>query len=288
LNEYNDEQIKLTFFDEDGEAEVDGLERRVVGGAGEEEVLGLEVPVHDPHEVADVHDGEDVAADGGGLALGVAALGRDAVEELPAGAELHDDVHVVGVLERALELRHVGLAAEVLQDGDLPAHVVDVGAAHQLALGHGLARVLAPRRALRAQVRGPELPAPELPLQVEQRAHVHHGLLQDRPDLAGGRPPGAHRPRARRREGRKPRRRRPARATRARGQRHLPRLVGRPVLRHRRRRPIRRVRGDWYLLLVRLGEAVAHYFLAASFAVDFCVLLWTTASIEPPPSRWWW
>ena len=62
-------KLIITFLDEDGEAEVDGLERRVVGGAGEQEVLGLEVAVRDPHEVADVDDGEDVAADGGVLAL---------------------------------------------------------------------------------------------------------------------------------------------------------------------------------------------------------------------------
>ena len=105
---------KWTLFDEDGEAEVDGLDRRIVGGAGEQEVLGLEVAVHDPQEVADVDDSDDVAADGGVLALWVAALARDAVEELAAGVELHDEVHGVGVLEGALELRHLGLPAEVL------------------------------------------------------------------------------------------------------------------------------------------------------------------------------
>jgi hypothetical protein len=265
----------ITFFDEDGEAEVDGLERRVVGGAGEQEVLGLEVAVHDPHEVADVDDGEDVAAHGGGLALGVAPLGGDAVEELAAGAELHDDVHVVAVLERALELRHVGLPAEVLQDGDLPAHVRDVGAPHQLALGHRLARVLLPRRALRAQVRGAELPAPQLPLQVEQRPHVHRVPVQDRARLAGGRPPPARRSRARR-EDRKPRRTVGRPTVRARVQRHLLRLViagpGRPV--HRHRRPPRRVRGDWYLVLVLVvlpGEAVAHCLAAYFVYLSLCV-----------------
>jgi hypothetical protein len=41
----------------------------------------------------------------------------------------------------------------VLQDGDLPAHVLHVSAPHQLALGHRLAGVLKPRCALRAPVR---------------------------------------------------------------------------------------------------------------------------------------
>jgi hypothetical protein len=261
--------LRTTFFDEDREAEIDGLERRVVGAAGEQEVLRLEVTVHDPHEVADVDDGDDVAAHGGGLALGVGPLLRDAVEELPAGAELHDEVHALGVLEGALELGDVGLAAEVLQDGDLPAHVVDVGAARQLAPGHGLARVLEPRRALRALVRRPELPDPQPPLQLEQRAHVHHGPLQDRrAHVAGGRPPG-HRSRARG-EARRPgavRGRRLRREGRpARGHRHVPRLAldrarlmvaVRPV-----RRPLRRLRLDGYLDLP--GAAVAHGFCFSS------------------------
>jgi hypothetical protein len=263
--------LRTTFFDEDREAEIDGLERRVVGAAGEQEVLRLEVTVHDPHEVADVDDGDDVAAHGGGLALGVGPLLRDAVEELPAGAELHDEVHALGVLEGALELGDVGLAAEVLQDGDLPAHVVDVGAARQLAPGHGLARVLEPRRALRAQVRRPELPAPQLPPQLEHRAHVHHRPVQDRAHHAGGRPPG-NRSRARARGEPRPgpvRGRRLRREGRlGRGHRHVPRLAPRrarllmvavwpvPV---RRRRPLRL---DGNLDLP--GAAVAHGFCFSS------------------------
>lgn len=211
----------LTFFDEDGESEVDGLERRVVVGAGEQEVLRLEVAVYDPHEVADVNDGEDVPAHGSGLPLGVAPLGRDAVEQLAAGAELHDEVHVVVVLVRAPELRDVGLPAEVLQDGDLPAHVVHVGAPHQLPLRHRLARVPVPRRALRAQVRRPELPAPQLPVQLVQRPHAHHRPLQHGAHLpaAAGRPPG-QRPRRRRRARRRPVQRAPC--LRKLGRRHVP------------------------------------------------------------------
>lgn len=255
----------LTFFDEDGESEVDGLERRVVVGAGEQEVLRLEVAVYDPHEVADVNDGEDVPAHGSGLPLGVAPLGRDAVEQLAAGAELHDEVHVVVVLVRAPELRDVGLPAEVLQDGDLPAHVVHVGAPHQLPLRHRLARVPVPRRALRAQVRRPELPAPQLPVQLVQRPHAHHRPLQHGAHLpaAAGRPPG-QRPHRRRpvrrapvpREARPPPRPRLIAATR------LAALRG-------RRRPPHRARRDGYL--VRLGEAVAHC-KASSF--PFLLLGW--------------
>lgn len=261
----------LTFFDEDGESEVDGLERRVVVGAGEQEVLRLEVAVYDPHEVADVNDGEDVPAHGSGLPLGVAPLGRDAVEQLAAGAELHDEVHVVVVLVRAPELRDVGLPAEVLQDGDLPAHVVHVGAPHQLPLRHRLARVPVPRRALRAQVRRPELPAPQLPVQLVQRPHAHHRPLQHGAHLpaAAGRPPG-QRPRRRRRARRRPVRRGPV--PREARPPPRPRLIAatRLAALRGRRRPPHRARRDGYL--VRLGEAVAHCKASSSF--PFLLLGW--------------
>jgi len=48
--------------------------------------------VHHSHGVAIVHHRGDLAAEVGGGALGVMALGDDPVEELAAGAELHDEI----------------------------------------------------------------------------------------------------------------------------------------------------------------------------------------------------
>ena len=42
------QQQQLTRLEEDRESEIDGLEREVIVLVGEQEVLGLEVPVHDP------------------------------------------------------------------------------------------------------------------------------------------------------------------------------------------------------------------------------------------------
>jgi hypothetical protein len=70
----------------------DPVERRVLKLASEQEVLWLEVPVHDPVVVVELHDLSDGAADLGGGLLGVVAAGEDAVEELAALAELHDQV----------------------------------------------------------------------------------------------------------------------------------------------------------------------------------------------------
>lgn len=85
-------------------------EREVVGGgggwrlgahigvfAGEEEVFGLEVAVHDAELVAVVKHLNHVAEDGGGLALRVAGGLDDGVEEGASLAPLHHDVHRIVV-----------------------------------------------------------------------------------------------------------------------------------------------------------------------------------------------
>lgn len=91
--------------------------------------------MHHSHGVAIVHDGDDLAADYGGGALGVVTAGDDPIKELAAGAELHDEVDGVAVLEGALELDNVAVASEVMHDLDLPPDVFDVIAVDELASG---------------------------------------------------------------------------------------------------------------------------------------------------------
>ncbi|WVZ69614.1 hypothetical protein U9M48_018379, partial [Paspalum notatum var. saurae] len=166
---------------QDGEAKVRGLERRVLLVAEEEEVLWLEIPVEDPHGVAAVHDGDDLAAERCGGALGVVAPGDDAVEELPALAELHDEVDGVSVLVCAAELDDVAVAREVVHDLHLPAHVLDVVAVDELAGGDGLAGEAPPRVAVRDEVGDPELAPPQLAPEGVGRAHVLHRPPQHAP-----------------------------------------------------------------------------------------------------------
>ncbi|BAS94669.1 Os05g0491800 [Oryza sativa Japonica Group] len=175
----------LTFFEEDGEAEVGGLERGVLVLAEEEEVLGLEVAVDDAHGVAGVDDLDDGAEERGGGVLGVVALGDDPVEQLAAGTELHDEVDGVLVLVRALELHHPGLAGEVVHDLHLAADVLDVLLGRQLPLADRLAREPLPRRLVGAQRRDAELPAPELLAHGVDRLDVLHGAPEDGADGRG-------------------------------------------------------------------------------------------------------
>lgn len=147
-----------TLFNEDRETKISSLEGGVVVLGREQEILGLEIAVHDAHEVANVDNVDDGAAERGSGSLGVVTLGDDTIEELPAGAEFHDEVNGEAVLEGALELDNVGLPRQMLHDLNLPLHVLPVRLRHQLPLQYRLARVRPTARIIRAQIRYPELP----------------------------------------------------------------------------------------------------------------------------------
>lgn len=67
-------------LEEDGEAEVGGLEGRVLLVIQKQKVLGLEIPVENPHRVAAVHDGDHFAAEQRRGSFGVVSPRDDAVE----------------------------------------------------------------------------------------------------------------------------------------------------------------------------------------------------------------
>lgn len=101
--------MRSTFLEEDGEAEISGLERGVLVLVKEEKVLGLEVAVHHTHGVAGVHDLHDGPQQGCSSTLGVVAPCDDPVEQLPSRAQLHHQVHRLLVLVRASQLNDVRL-----------------------------------------------------------------------------------------------------------------------------------------------------------------------------------
>ena len=170
---------KETWLVEDGEAEIGGLERGVVVEGVEEEVLGLEVAVDDAEGVAGLDDGDDGAEEAGGLALGEVAFGDDAVEELAALAEVHDEVDGGGVLVGALDANDVGVLGEMVHYLNLTPHVLVVLGAQQFPLGDGLASQLLPRRLVHAQERRPELTFAQSPTQIVHLPHVPCALRKD-------------------------------------------------------------------------------------------------------------
>lgn len=115
----------------------------------------------------------------GGLALAVVPALDDPVEELAAAAQFHDDVHAEGVLVGALDGDDVLVAREVVQDLDLPPHVLHVLLRDELPLGDGLAGVLGAGGELGAEVGGAELALPELAPKGIEVADVGGGVPED-------------------------------------------------------------------------------------------------------------
>jgi hypothetical protein len=118
--------------------------------------------LHFRHPHTHLHDLDDGAHDAGGGALGVVPPGDDAVEELAALADLHDEVHGVRVLERLAQAHHVGVGRHRPHDGHLPPHVLHVHAAAELALADGLARQQLAGGRVGAPPGHAELAAPQL------------------------------------------------------------------------------------------------------------------------------
>ncbi|BAS86755.1 Os03g0788550, partial [Oryza sativa Japonica Group] len=172
---------------------VNGLESGLLRLVGEEEVLGLEITVHHAHGVAHLDDADDDPGELRRLPLGVVPLLDDPVEQLAAGAELHDEVHGDGVLVGAPDGDHVGVAGEVVHYLDLAADVLDVVVGDQLPLQDGLAGELLAGGALHAQVRRPELPLPELPPQAVLVLETLRLALQHRADEQPGAGDALHR-----------------------------------------------------------------------------------------------
>jgi hypothetical protein len=87
------------------EPEVGDLQHRAFGPVGEQEVLGLEVPVADPAGVAAADAREQLPEVAPGHVLGRATPDLDAVKELAASHHLeHEEEGALGVLD---QLQHL-------------------------------------------------------------------------------------------------------------------------------------------------------------------------------------
>ncbi|URE46412.1 hypothetical protein MUK42_13608 [Musa troglodytarum] len=141
--------------------------------------------MHHPHGVAGMHDLHDGPQQRRGRPLGVMPSRDDPVEQLPASAQLHHQVHRLLVLVRPLQLHDVGLPRQVVHDLDLPPDVLDVLLVGELPLGDGLAGQLLPGGLVGAKMRHAELAPAELLPEGVCGADVLHRAAKNRAD--GGR-----------------------------------------------------------------------------------------------------
>lgn len=122
-----------------GDTEIGEHQRRMGIGGNEQQVLGLEISVHNVLAVQVIDGLEDVLHGLSGILFGELAIIADSVEELASGSELGDnvelllalepvlegdDVWVVALLEqRELFNYHVVVSLEVFLDNDLDGHL---------------------------------------------------------------------------------------------------------------------------------------------------------------------
>ena len=108
-----------------GQSKIGDQQIGVVLGGAEEEVLGLEITVHDAVGVEVGDSGEGGEDQGGGVGFIVVTFAADAVEELAAQGEVGDEVEVVLRLEVVDEGEDVPVAhGDALEDCDFVADLV--------------------------------------------------------------------------------------------------------------------------------------------------------------------
>lgn len=125
---------KATWFIEYGETKISGFESGTFLVTIEQEVVGLEVSVHDSKRMASVHDFNNSLHQLGSLSLTVMPLPHNPMKQLFAFAQLHHQVHGRRVLVRASDLHHVRLLRQALHYLNLPQNVVVVLGVEELAL----------------------------------------------------------------------------------------------------------------------------------------------------------
>lgn len=118
------QDVEVLVVHDAAEAEIGDEQVGVVFGGAEEQVLGLEVAVHDAVGVEVGDGGEGGQDQGGGVGFVVVALAADAVEELAAQGEVGDEVEVVLRLEVVDEGEDVAVAhGDALEDCDFVAYL---------------------------------------------------------------------------------------------------------------------------------------------------------------------
>lgn len=133
-----------------------------------------------------MHDGDHLTAEIRRSSLGIMTLGNDPIEELAAGAELHDEVDRVAVLVGALELDDVAVTGQMMHDLHLAPDVLHVIVVDELPSGDGFAGELLLGLFVSHEVGDAELTAAELAAEGVGGPDVLHGLPEDPAGAGGG------------------------------------------------------------------------------------------------------
>ena len=108
-------------------SEIHELDVRVRYLIHHEDVLRLDVAVHDAVHVAVQQRLHERLAQEGAGGLPQRALGGESVKQVATAAQLHDEMHAALVLEGVPERHDAGVGGEQAQAGDLRADVLRIG-----------------------------------------------------------------------------------------------------------------------------------------------------------------
>jgi hypothetical protein len=151
----------LAWFEIGTQPEIDGHDGRVLVLRREHEVFGFQIPVHHPQTVAmrdgPYHDPEHLRC----VFFRVVPAFHDAVEQLAPRTVIHHDVHVLRSFVRREQTHDVGVPGKVVQNRNLPPHVLHVIRSRELALRNRFACSLRAGALVRDQKRRAELPFAE-------------------------------------------------------------------------------------------------------------------------------
>ena len=142
-------QRRLASAEACGQTKVGDLD---IAAGGQEQILGLEIAVHDAKGVDECERERDLPHDRCGLHLAVRALFADPLEDFSAIGQLHDECGgaVGGQLEVVDERDDVAVQAEKRQDAALVLHLRRVSLVHLYEL-HGILHL---RRLVRDEAHG--------------------------------------------------------------------------------------------------------------------------------------
>lgn len=148
----------FTWFEEDRETKINGLEGKIIILVNQQEVLRLQISMHNPKRMASLNNPNNNPGQLSGPPLTVVSPLDNAVEELAAGAKLHNNMDIERILISTFDGDNVLVTSQMVHYLNLPPNILNILSGDQLPLRDRLAGVLGPRRVLDAQIGCPELP----------------------------------------------------------------------------------------------------------------------------------
>uniref|UniRef100_A0A7C9ES81 Uncharacterized protein n=1 Tax=Opuntia streptacantha TaxID=393608 RepID=A0A7C9ES81_OPUST len=85
--------IDFTFLNKHRQTKISGLKEGILILAREQEILRLQIPMHDTHKMTHMHNINNLSQNRSSSFLTVMPLRNDPIEELPPSTQLHHQIH---------------------------------------------------------------------------------------------------------------------------------------------------------------------------------------------------